>query len=122
MSGLSEFIIRKIQEYWRISLVLSSLIIAIMLRFTVIFKIFMITFVTLIFIIPTILLLTSGFLKDIKFHLRRFESLPNKEYPIIPRIDGIQFQLSSSHEEVLEGHKSALRYEEEEVGTKKMRD
>ena len=122
MSSWNEFIFRKIQKYWRISLVLSSLIIAIVLRFTVIFKVFMITFVALILIIPAILILSNGFLQDIKFYLIRFESLPNKELPITPKVDGTQFQLGSSHEEVLEGHKYAFRYEEEEIGTKKMRD
>ncbi|MFW9851625.1 MAG: hypothetical protein ACFFDS_01635 [Candidatus Thorarchaeota archaeon] len=122
MNDWSEFFSRKIQKYWRISLVLSSLIIVIVLRFTTIFKIFLITLVFLIIIIPTILLLTSGFLKDIKFYLLRFENLPKNEFPITPKIDGIQFQLGVSHEEILEGHKSAFRYEDEDIYTKKKRD
>lgn len=122
MSGCSEYIIRKFKNNWRISLIVLSIISIIVLRFTITFKIFIITLVVLLIIIPVILLLTSGFLKDIKFYFLRFEESSNTEHPIVPKLVGVHFQLISGHEEILECHKSALKYEDEEIATKKMRD
>ena len=103
---------KKMLGLWRIILIVSAIITIIIVKLFASFQTFMLVLVPLLFVVPLILISTSGICAALNFFVKRFEHLPEDERPKSPRITisvSPYAQVSLSLVEIVKAHEKASK-------------
>ena len=101
---------KKMLGLWRIILIVSAIITIIIVKLFASFQTFMLVLVPLLFVVPLILISTSGICAALNFFVKRFEHLPEDDRPKGPGIVGISpYAHSLSSAEIVKAQEKASK-------------